>query len=138
MSLSQEERAQLVEAARQAREWAYAPYSHYKVGAALLTASGKLYDGVNIENAAYSATICAERVAVVKAVSAGERQFTAIAVVTEKGGMPCGSCRQVLSEFSLDMLVLVADENGVILAETTLDKLLPYSFGPADLKNSVS
>jgi cytidine deaminase len=138
MSLSQEERQHLVEAARQARQWAYTPYSHYQVGAALLTASGKVYVGVNIENASYSATICAERVAAVKAISEGERQFTAIAVVTDKGGMPCGVCRQFLSEFGLDTIVLIADDKGTIVAETSVGQLLPFSFGAGDLSNTVS
>src|SRR5512133_2614586 len=89
-------RQQLIDAAVQARKWAYAPYSKYAVGAALLTESGKIYDGVNVENAAYPTTMCAERVAVFKAVSEGEREFTAIVVATENGGSSCGSCRQVL------------------------------------------
>jgi cytidine deaminase len=78
--------------------------------------------------------MCAERVAVFKAVSAGEREFLAIAVATENGGAPCGSCRQVLSEFSQDMLVLIADAEGNIIQETTLKELLPGAFGSADLQ----
>ena len=133
MNLSDETREQLVDTAVRARRWAYTPYSHYAVGAALLTASGKVYDGVNIENAAYPTTICAERVAVFKAVSEGERQFVAIAVVTSNAGTPCGSCRQVLSEFGLDTLVLVADDQGKIHQELTVGELLPGAFLPSDL-----
>src|SRR5574342_552686 len=92
---------ELAARAAEARQWAYAPYSNYPVGAALLTASGKIYDGVNVENAAYPDSICAERTAVFKAVSEGEREFTAIAVSGAEGITPCGSCRQVLAEFGL-------------------------------------
>jgi len=126
-------RKKLVQAALEARRWAYAPYSNYPVGAALLTASGKIYDGVNVENAAYPTGMCAERVAVFKAVSEGERQFTAVAVVTANGGMPCGACRQVLSEFGKDTRVLIANDQGDLVLETSLDKLLPSAFGPTDL-----
>ena len=104
--LSKERRADLLAAARQAQANAYAPYSNYRVGAALLASSDVIYQGANIENAAYPDSICAERVAVFKAVSEGEKDFQAIAVVTRDGGAPCGSCRQVLAEFSLETLVL--------------------------------
>lgn len=133
--LTNDERQQLVQAAIDAQLWAYAPYSRYKVGAALLTASGKIYTGVNVENAAYPTSICAERVAVFKAVSEGERQFEAIAVVTDNGGSPCGSCRQVLSEFGLETVVLIANQDGNILQEITVGGLLPEAFTPADLKD---
>ena len=109
------------------------PYSHYPVGAALLTAGGQIYKGANIENAAYPATICAERVAVFKAVSEGEREFVAVAVVTTNGGTPCGSCRQVLAEFGLETIVLIADKEGRVLMETTVSELLPGAFRPDDL-----
>ncbi|MGH2524983.1 MAG: cytidine deaminase, partial [Anaerolineales bacterium] len=92
-----------------------------------------IYDGVNVENAAYPDGICAERTAVVKAVSEGEREFVAIAVATVNGGLPCGSCRQFLAEFGLDVLVLVADGQGSILKRATVRELLPDSFGPAQL-----
>lgn len=133
MMITPETRQQLIEAATQARQWAYAPYSHYAVGAALLTASGKIYEGVNIENAAFPTTICAERVAAFKAVSEGEREFLAIAVVTANGGTPCGSCRQVLAEFGLDTLVIIADSHGKVFREETLSALLPGAFTPKDL-----
>jgi len=128
MKLDQEKKQELIKAAKEARQWAYVPYSHYAVGAALLSASGRVYDGVNIENAAYPVTVCAERVAIFKAVANGEREFEAIAVVTRNGGMPCGSCRQVMAEFSRDMMVIVADENEMVVSETTLTDLLPGAF----------
>jgi cytidine deaminase len=131
--LTNEQRDQLIQSALQARRWAYAPYSHYDVGAALLTVSGRIYDGVNVENAAYPTTICAERVAAFKAVSEGEREFLAVAVVTDNGGTPCGACRQVLAEFSPAMEVYLADKDGQLTQATTLDVLLPGAFGPKDL-----
>jgi cytidine deaminase len=131
--LTDDVRQMLIRTAQEARRWAYAPYSGYSVGAALLTASGRVYDGVNIENAAYPTGICAERVAVFKAVSEGEREFAALAVVTSNGGSPCGSCRQVLAEFVLNVVVLIANADGQILREMTLAELLPGAFGPHDL-----
>lgn len=133
MPLQAEQKKELIERAIHAREWAYAPYSHYAVGAALLTASGKVYEGVNIENAAFPTTMCAERVAIYKAVSEGEREFTAIVIATENGGSPCGSCRQVLAEFGLQTLIIVADVTGKIHLEGTVEKLLPTAFTPEDL-----
>ena len=133
MTLSSDQRQELIEAALNVRRWAYAPYSHYAVGAALLTDSGKIYDGVNIENAAYPSGVCAERVAVFKAVSEGEHDFTAIAVATNNGGTPCGSCRQVLAEFGLDTLILVVDSSGSVTQETTVAALLPGAFTPDKL-----
>jgi len=123
---------ELIHKAIAAREKAYAPYSKYKVGAALLTADGKIYDGCNVENAAYGLCMCAERTAMFQAVSEGERNFTAIAVATENGGSPCGSCRQVLREFAPDLAVIITDAAGNF-RETTLADLLPDSFGPEHL-----
>ena len=131
--LSKEIKQTLIQNAIQASKQAYVPYSHYQVGAALLTKSGKIFTGNNIENAVYPLTLCAERVAVFKAVSDGEMQFEAIAVVTRNGGTPCGSCRQVLNEFGKETTVLVADMSGQLLQETSVEALLPYSFGPEDL-----
>jgi cytidine deaminase len=128
MKLDQEQKVDLVRIANQVRKWAYAPYSKYLVGAAVLTDSGRVYDGVNIENAAYPVTVCAERVAIFKAVSNGEKEFQAIAVVTKNGGMPCGSCRQVMAEFSPEMLVIIADENEIIKTEKKVNDLLPGAF----------
>ena len=123
----------LINLALQARQWAYAPYSHYTVGAALITSSGKIYDGVNVENASYPVSICAERVAIFKAISQGEREIKALVVATENGGAPCGSCRQVLSEFGMDTEVIVIDSTGKIFQETTVKDLLPGAFTPRDL-----
>jgi len=126
--LNQEKKVDLVKIAMHVRKWAYVPYSKYRVGAAVLTDSGRIYDGVNIENAAFPVTVCAERTAIFKAVSNGEKDFQAIAVVTKDGGMPCGSCRQVMAEFSPDMLVIVADASGKITEEKSLSDLLPGMF----------
>jgi cytidine deaminase len=128
-----EQRELLIETARQVRKWAYAPYSHYTVGAALLTTSGRVYDGVNVENAVFPLTICAERTAVFKAVSEGEKEFQAIAIVTDNAGAPCGSCRQVLAEFGLDTVVIIADKDGVVRWEKTVGDLLPETFTPVYL-----
>ncbi len=124
----------LVEVARQARAQAYAPYSHYSVGAAVQTASGKVYSGCNIENAAYPTSMCAERVAIFKAVSDGEHHMVALAVVTSNAGSPCGSCRQVLSEFATDdAVVLLAPAEGDGYKEYTMKQILPDRFGPEHL-----
>ena len=133
MPLTDQETRSLIEMASAARPHAYAPYSNYAVGAALRTKSGRIYTGVNIENAAYPTGICAERVAVFKAVSEGETQFEAIAVVTDNGGSPCGSCRQVLAEFGLDIRVLIAGPRGKLMQSTTVGELLPEAFQPHHL-----
>ncbi len=135
MKLENETKEQLIQRALLARRWSYSPYSNYAVGAALLTLSGKIYDGVNVENAAFPSTICAERVAVYKAISEGEREFTAIAVVTQNGGSPCGGCRQVLAEFGLDILILIANAEGEQTGEYRLKDLLPEAFTPDKLVN---
>lgn len=124
---------ELIARAALAREFAYAPYSGYRVGAALLAASGRVYQGANVENAVYALTVCAERVAVFKAISEGEQEFEAIAVVTSNGGSPCGACRQVLREFAPSMPVFIADAEGHF-RQTTVGALLPDSFGPEYLK----
>jgi cytidine deaminase len=131
--ITDEEKENLIQIAMEARRHAYAPYSHYQVGAALLATSGRIYEGVNIENAAYPVTICAERVAVFKAVSEGEREFSAIVVATVNGGMPCGSCRQVLAEFGLETLVIIANGDGKIIHQASIGELLPGAFRPKDL-----
>ena len=123
----------LFEAACEMLSRAYAPYSNFRVGAAILTDDGRVFTGCNIENASYGATICAERTAAVKAVSEGATRFTAIAVVGEKApAWPCGICRQVLREFGPDMRVLVGAP-GQGFTATTLEAILPHSFGPEDL-----
>jgi len=131
--LTSELRSELVQRAVEARKLAYAPYSNYPVGAALLTRSGRFFSGVNVENAAYPMSLCAERVAIFKAISEGEREFVALAVVTSNGGTPCGACRQVMAEFGQDTLVLVADSSGRLVHEARLSELLPGAFGPRDL-----
>ena len=122
----------------EAREMAYAPYSDHKVGAALVGKSGKVYTGCNVENAAYTPTNCAERTAIFKAVSEGEREFTAIAVVGGLGDKlsdvcaPCGVCRQVLAEFcDGDLHVVMGTPDKIVVS--TLKDLLPLSFGKSDL-----
>lgn len=128
------ERNTLVRKAMDARENAYARYSGYQVGAALLTLSGDIFTGVNVENAAYPVTMCAERTAVFKAVSEGEREFKAVAVATDNGGSPCGSCRQVLAEFGLETLVMLVDSNGNVVEEKPLAEYLPNAFTPDKLE----
>ena len=123
----------LIRRAKEAMQHAYTPYSNFKVGAALLTAEGKVYLGCNIENAAYSPSNCAERTALFKAVSEGAREFTAIAIASN-GSMPypCGACRQALNEFAPELRVLTIAGDGST-DDTTLRALLPHGFGPKDL-----
>lgn len=131
--LTDDMRQRLISAATAARAQAYVPYSHYPVGAAILTASGAVFTGCNVENATYGATICGERTATVKAVSEGELVFVAVAVVTSNGASPCGICRQVLYEFGPEMTVVLADEGGAVHWEGPLSDLLPLGFGPKKL-----
>jgi cytidine deaminase len=134
--VNKETAARLVDLAIDARDKAYARYSDYQVGAALLTKEGKIFTGVNVENAVYSLTVCAERSAIFTAVGEGYKSFEAIAVVTREAGTPCGSCRQVLAEFGLDIEVIIADHSGKIHQTLTAADLLPYSFGPDNLDSS--
>jgi len=122
----------LLKVAIEAREKSYSPYSHYKVGAALLTTHGKIYTGCNIENAAYTPSNCAERTAIFKAVSEGDQDFAAIAVVTINGGAPCGVCRQVIREFAPNLTIIVGSIAGDYQV-LSLPDLLPDSFGPENL-----
>ncbi len=117
----------LLEAAKEARERAYAPYSHFPVGAAVRTREGRIYAGCNVENASSGLTVCAERVAIWNAVAHGEQEFVALAVVTGPGSTPCGACRQVMSEFAEDLPILVADLAGHAWF-TSLRALLPDPF----------
>jgi cytidine deaminase len=135
MKLSKQEKQVLVDLANTARQRAYAPYSNYPVGSALRTKSGRVFTGVNVENAAYPQTMCAERIAIFKAVSEGETEFEIITVVTDNGGSPCGGCRQVMAEFGLDTSVILADGRGRIVQETTVKDLLPGAFTPDKLKS---
>ena len=135
------EAEELIKAAMEAKEHAYVPYSHFRVGAALLTKSGKVYQGCNIENAGYSPTNCAERTAFFKAVSEGVKEFDAICIVGGKGGVvteyapPCGVCRQVMMEFcdpETFQIILATDLEHYDIY--TLKELLPLGFGPGNLK----
>ena len=135
MTLTKQEKQALIDLANTARQRAYAPYSNYPVGSALRTKTGRIFTGVNVENAAYPQTMCAERVAIFKAVSEGEKDFEVITVVTDNGGSPCGGCRQVMAEFGLDTIVLLADGNGKLVKQTTVRELLPEAFMPEHLKS---
>lgn len=135
MTLTKEDRQSLIDLANEARKRAYAPYSKYRVGAALRTKSGRIFTGINVENAAYPTSMCAERVAVFKAVSEGEREFEALAVVTDNGGSPCGACRQALAEFGLETRVLIANGKGELVKKMTVAQLLPEAFTPEHLAN---
>jgi len=126
---------ELVEAAQRAREQAYAPYSDFAVGAAVQAGSGSVYTGCNVENASYGLTICAERVATFKAIAAGEREITAVAVVSQPGATPCGACRQVLVEFTsqpeqVDIIVVNGQGDKQFY---TLGQLLPANFSGQEL-----
>lgn len=124
---------ELIQSAITASKNAYIPYSNYAVGAALQADDGTVFTGCNIESAAYSPTLCAERTALAKAVSEGYRQFDKIAVVTRNGGSPCGVCRQFLYEFSPEMTVIIADLDGNVHHVIPLCDLLPHGFGPSKL-----
>lgn len=128
------DKKQLIERALEARRKSYSPYSNYAVGAALLTKSGDVYLGANIENAAFGSTICAERTAIFQAVLDGHRDFERIIVATRDGGSPCGACRQVMAEFSLDMIVTMVNEAGEVTAEGTVLEFLPYAFTPKNIE----
>ena len=128
---------ELIAAALAARSQAYAPYSHYQVGAAVLCSDGSVAIGCNVENAAYPATICAERVALTGAVAQGRRDFVAIAVATANGGTPCGTCRQVMAELGPEMVVYISDAGGHYVT-TTVKALLPDSFGPERLADDMA
>lgn len=129
MSINDVDKAALVDAARQIQDRAYAPYSHFKVGSALLGASGKTYLGVNVENASYPVGMCAERAAIGQAITAGETSFVAVAVATDAphAVFPCGMCAQALREHGPGMLVLAQGADRSV-REATLDKILPYAY----------
>ena len=123
---------ELIQKAIEMRSQALAPYSNYKVGAAILTKSGKIFGGCNIENSSYSLTICAERVALFKAVSEGETKFKALSVSTNNAGMPCGACRQVIWDICGNITVLICDDNSLITKTESIN-LLPMPFDATKL-----
>ena len=140
-ALSAETRTELIRAAFEARKFAYVPYSHFRVGAALLAQDGRVFTGCNIENAGYTPTNCAERTALFKAVSEGVTHFSAIAIVGSLEGKtntlvtgPCGVCRQALYEFGGPSLIVIMAKSEEDYVETTLGELLPYGFGPQNLE----
>ena len=140
--MNKELQEELIQAAFKARDLRYSPYSNFQVGAALLTKSGKIFTGTNVENASYGGGICAERSAAVKAISEGEREFTAVVITgyplnatdEEKGfAYPCGICRQFLNEFSTDDMDVIVARTPEDFRIHPLSELLPHSFGPEDL-----
>jgi cytidine deaminase len=129
------DKEKLLQAAVKGSQNAHCPYSNFRVGAAVLTKTGKVFTGGNIENVSYGATVCAERVAIWKAVSEGEKEYEAIAVVgpSTGEGYPCAQCRQVMVEFGLDWLVISGDAEGNYLGEMTVRDLVPFAFTPEAL-----
>jgi cytidine deaminase len=121
----------LISAAREVRGRAYAPYSKFSVGAAVLTKGGKIVTGCNVENSSYGLSMCAERTAIFRAIAEGEKEFNAIAIAGPDGVAvtPCGACRQVMWEFARELIVLTLDEHGKIVRRT-IRELLPGAFGP--------
>lgn len=139
-ALEEQQARALIRQAFAARRFAYTPYSHFQVGAALLAEDGQVFTGCNIENASYTPTVCAERTALFKAVSEGVRRFSAIAIVGSREGeqnrlitAPCGVCRQALFEFGGPGLIVILAKSEEDYLTTTLGELLPYGFGPANL-----
>ena len=126
---------ELIAAAKKYREFSYSPYSKFKVGAAVLTKSGKIFGGCNIENSSYPVTNCAERTAIFKAVSEGETELAALAVVADTDGpcAPCGACRQVIAEWHIPRIIMANIKGDV--REVTLEELLPFAFSESDLTN---
>lgn len=124
---------ELVQKAADVRKNAYAPFSEFKVGAAVKTRSGKIYTGANMENSSYGLTVCAERHALAAAVSAGERDFEAIAICCKGAGTPCGACRQVISDMCGNIPIFLADENGELKETTDTETLIPNAFGSKNL-----
>ena len=131
--VTETQRDELIASAKKMRALAYAPYSNYQVGAAILAEDGRIFTGVNVENSSYGLSICAERTAVFKMISAGVQCILAVVVYTENGGSPCGACRQVLTEFADDIPVWLSDALGHT-RQTTLYALLPDHFGPEHLQ----
>jgi len=134
--ITEQDKEQLLEAASLVRNNSYSPYSKYKVGAALLTNDEKIITGTNVENSSFGLTICAERAALFNAISAGYQDIQALAVITCDGNAPCGACRQVLSEFNPEMIILVGDSSGKLIKEYRLSALLPYRSYVNSIQNS--
>ena len=141
LTITPEQEQHLIAVATDARTRAYVPYSHYAVGAAMLTADGQVHSGCNIENASYGLTSCAERNAIFglvgKSADPAARRIQAIAVVTAGSdpATPCGACRQVIREFGKDAAIIIANTEGTVFLRTTLEALLPHSFGPEQLES---
>lgn len=133
--VTDQQKEALIKAACQAREYSYAPYSQYTVGAALLTGDDQIITGVNVENASYGLSMCAERTAVFKAIAQGVREFKAMAVCSPNAGSPCGACRQVLSEFAGDIPIFISDAKGNVRS-SMLHTLLPDHFSPEHLRSA--
>lgn len=133
---SDDEVNRLVQSAIAARDHAYAPHSHFYVGSAVLMHDGKIIEGCNVENASFSLTLCAERVAVTSSVAIGYRSFRAIAIASVGGAMPCGACRQVLAEFGMDLFVYTIDVIDGERQMRRLSELLPDAFSAADIPSS--
>jgi cytidine deaminase len=126
--------SRLIKRAREAAKNSYSPYSHFPVGAAVLTAKGNIYAGANVENASYGLTICAERVAICKAVSEGDKDITAIAISAPNNSTPCGACRQFIYEFGERIKVYIETTNNTFPVERTISELLPSGFSKQSLK----
>ena len=133
--ITDEQQDALITAACEARENAYAPYSHYPVGAAILTEDNEIITGVNVENASFGLTICAERAAIFTAIGRGVKEIKAVAVCSINAGSPCGACRQVISEFAGDILIIMSDEKRSVRV-TKLHTLLPDFFAPEHLRSA--
>ncbi|MBM4166467.1 MAG: cytidine deaminase [Ignavibacteria bacterium] len=129
---------QLTEEAKSAKQFSHSPYSHFRVGAAVLTKSGKIFSGTNVENSSYSLTICAERTALFKAISEGEKKFSAIAISTDQKEFisPCGACRQVIMDLAGNIDVILSNNNGKTKS-LKMKELLPHAFGEKYLKKVV-
>lgn len=133
MKIDPSTKNELIAAARKIRDRAYVPYSHFKVGAAILSSSGAIYTGINIENASYGLTVCAERNAIAGMIKEGDQHIKAVAVASSNGVTPCGACRQVLREFGSDFPVWIVDEGSDTVRQTDMGTLLPDSFDASQL-----
>ncbi len=137
-SLTTSELSLLFKQAHEAQQSAYAPYSSYCVGAALMTDEGAIFKGANVENASYGLGNCAERSAIYSAVSQGKRCFKAMVIITRDGGFPCGACRQVLNEFNFNFPLYIYNEKGELRASLILSEILPKAFGPHNVLDTIS